>query len=323
MSDVMFRALGEGELSRFQDHAHPPRSGVGARSRTFEQFVADGDYRPGWVWVAERGGDVVARAAFAAPPGEPLPWSLDWFDPGPGPDGVAVGADLLRAAYAALVPAGYATPPHPTGGRPDYHLFLPAGWRDRVDSRRDAEVRVAAAEAAGLQFFVERVNLRRTADEGLPARSARLRFTAAADEPRALVEALTAVCADTLDAFARRDADRHGPRRAAELILEEVGGMPGPGRDWWRLARRREDRDVVGLVLPTRNPYAATIGYLGVVPAYRGNRYAGDLVAESLHVFAEAGETLVDDATDVANVPMVAAFTRNGYRIVGHRIILV
>jgi hypothetical protein len=32
---------------------------------------------------------------------------------------------------------------------------------------------------------------------------------------------------------------------------------------------------------------------------------------------------VVDDATDVANVAMAAAFARNRYRVVGHRIILV
>jgi RimJ/RimL family protein N-acetyltransferase len=323
MSDVIFRALREGELSRFQDYAHPPRSGVGARSRTYEQFVADGDYRAGWVWVAERDGAVVARAAFAAPPGEALPWSLDWFDTAPGPGGVAAGANLLRAAYAALVPSDYATPPHPDGGRPDYHLFLPADWRDRAETRRDAEDRIAAAERAGLRFFVERINLRRTADAGLPPRSGRLRFTPASDDPEALSEALTAICSDTQDAYARRDADRHGPGEAARIILDEVAEMPGPGRDWWRLARRPETDDVIGVVLPTRNPYAATIGYLGVVPRHRGKRYADDLVAEALHLFSEAAEPLVDDATDVSNAPMVAAFVRNGYHVVGHRVILV
>jgi len=321
--DVTFRALREGELSRFQDFAHPPRSGVGDRSRTYEQFVTDGDYRAGWVWVAERDGAVVARAAFAAPPGERLPWSLDWFDPGPGPDGVAAGADLLRAAYAALVPPGYATPPHPAGGRPDYHLFLPTDWRDRPDSRRDAEDRIAAAERAGLRFFTERVNLRRRSDAGLPPRSGRLRFTPAADDPEALAEALAAICSDTRDAYARRDVDRHGAREAARMILTEVDGMPGPGRGWWRLARRPGTGEVAGVVLATRNPYTATIGYLGVVPGHRGHRYADDLVTEALHLFAEAGEPLVDDATDVANTPMVAAFVRTGYRVTGRRVILV
>lgn len=322
MPDVTFRALGEGELARFQDFVDPPRSGVGDRSRIYEQFVADGDYRAGWVWVAERDGAVVARAAFAAPPGEPLPWCLDWFDTGAGPDRVAVGAELLRAAYAALVPPDYATPPHPDGGRPDYHLFLPATWRERADSRRDAEYRIAAAERAGLRLFTERVNLRRTPDAGLPPRSGRLRFTTAADDPGALSEALAAVCSDTRDAYARRDAERHGPREAARMILAEVDTMPGPGRAWWRLARTPGTGEVVGVVLPTRNPYAATIGYVGVVPRHRGNGYAGDLVAEALHLFAEAGEPVVDDATDVANAAMVAAFRRNGYRVVGHRVIL-
>jgi ribosomal protein S18 acetylase RimI-like enzyme len=158
-----------------------PASGVGARSRTFDEYVAEGDYRPERVWIAERDGAVIARAAFWAPEDSPVPWGVDYFDPGTGPDRVEVGAALLRAAYAALVPPDYSAPPHPEAGRPDYHLFLPSDWAERPDARADAADRIAAAESAGLTRFVERLNLRWTAADGLPPRSTRLRFEPAAD----------------------------------------------------------------------------------------------------------------------------------------------
>jgi hypothetical protein len=49
------------------------------------------------------------------------------------------------------------------------------------------------------------------------------------------VEVLTRVFTDTLDVAVRADIERHGVRRAAELTLVEVAGMPG-GRGWWRPA---------------------------------------------------------------------------------------
>jgi hypothetical protein len=151
VSDLVLRPLEADELDLFNRYPSPPTSGVGTRSRSFDEFVAGGDYRPEWTWVALRAGQVVARAAFWAPPGFPHPFSLAWFDPGVGPDRVEVGAALLRAA---------------------------------------------------------------------------------------------------------------------ERTLAEVAEMPG-GRDWWRLAYD-SDGDLVGLVMPTRNPSSATIGYLGSCPSTAG-----------------------------------------------------
>jgi hypothetical protein len=316
-----FRALGEGELHRYDEYGDAPASGVGARSPSFADEVAAGGYRPEWTWVAERGGRVIARAVFWGPAGEAHPWSLDRFDPGTGPDRVEVGADLLRRAYEALALAHYTAAPHAEGGRPDYHLMLPPDWRERPDARADAEDRIEAATRAGLTFFVERINLEWTPDDGLPARPGRLRFAPAAEDPDTTRDVLGRICTDSLDAYAHRDVERYGLAKAVEVTIEELEQMPnGTGWDRWRLART-PDADVVGIVMATRNPNAATIGYLGVVAGHRGHHYSDDLVIEALHVFTEAGETLVKDATDVANAPMAASFARVGYRVTGRRIV--
>jgi GNAT superfamily N-acetyltransferase len=92
---------------------------------------------------------------------------------------------------------------------------------------------------------------------------------------------------------------RTGGPRSDIAVPPEVAEMPG-GRGWWRLAYDA-DGQVVGVVLPTRNPGSATIGYLGVVPEHRGHRYADDLVAEALHCFSDAGAVEANDGTDVGN----------------------
>jgi ribosomal protein S18 acetylase RimI-like enzyme len=305
---VTYRALGEGELHRYHEYGAQPRSGVGVRRRTFDEE----GYRPDWVWVAERGGRVVARAAFWGPDDAARPWSLDRFDPGTGPDRVEVGTELLRRAYEALAHGD---------SRPNYHLFLPADWRERPDARADAEDRIEAAEAVGLRQFVERINVQWTPDDGLPPRPGRLRFTPAATDPGATRQVLGAICTDSLDAYARRDVERYGLAKAVEVTIEELEQVPdGTGWDRWRLAWH-PDGDLVGIVLGTHMPGAGTIGYLGVVPEYRGHHYSDDLVIEALHVFVAAGETVVNDATDVANAPMAASFVRCRYRVTGRRIV--
>jgi hypothetical protein len=322
VSDPIYRPLADASEFGLFTSFPEPTSGVGARSRTFAEYVADGDYRPEHVWIAERDGTVVARAAFWTPPGSPVPESVDFFDFGPGPDGVETGAALLRAAYRVIAPPGYSSPRHPVGGQPDYHLFLPADWRERPDSRRDAEARIAAAELAGLKQFVERLNLRWTPDCGLPDRPGRLRFEPAADRYEELVTTIMRVNESTLDTHVRRDMARAGARGAVEAMLTEAQSAPGAvGADWWRLAYVK-DGDLVGFVLPARSPFA-TLYYLGVVPEHRGHHYSDDLVIEALHIFSAAGEPMAYDNTDVENAPMATSFARVGYHVVGRRIIFV
>jgi hypothetical protein len=323
VSEPIYRPLADASEFALFTSFQEPTSGVGARSRTFAEYVAAGDYLPEHVWIAERDGVVVARAAFWRPEGSPVPESVDYFDFVPGPDGVAIGAALLSAAYRVVAPPGYSSPRHRNGGRPDYHLFLPADWRDRPDARRDAEDRIAAAELAGLTRFVERLNLRWIPDYGLADRPGRLRFEPAADRHEDLVTTIMRVNESTLDAQFRRDIARVGARAAVEALLAEVETAPGAvGRDWWRLAYAPGTDDIVGFVLPALSPFP-TLYYLGVVPGHRGHRYSDDLVIEAMHIFTAAGESTAYDNTDVGNTPMAASFARCGYRVVGHRMIFV
>jgi ribosomal protein S18 acetylase RimI-like enzyme len=313
LPDLLFRPLEAGESDLFHRYGALPASGVGARALSFEKL----DYRPEWVWVALRGDEVVARAGFWGPPGSRHPFSLDWFDPGSGPDRIEVGAELLRAAYAALVTPGYTAP---SGARPDYHLFLPSDWRESPDAFADASDRIAAAEKAGLRQSVERLNLRWIPEYGLPPRSTRLTFTPVLDE-ETMVDLLARIAEGSLDHWDQRNLAEKGARETALETVAEVAAMPG-GRDRWRLARDASGA-LVGIVMPTRNSRTATIGYVGVDPAHRGHGYADDLATEALHIFIAEGEPEVNDNTDVGNAPMAASFARIGYRITGRRLILV
>ncbi|GAA3121683.1 GNAT family N-acetyltransferase [Streptosporangium carneum] len=310
MSDLLFRPLEAGEFDLFHRYGPLPASGVGTWPLSFDER----DYRPGWVWVALRGDEVVARAAFWGPRGSERPYSLDWFDPGLGPDRIEVGAALLRAAHAVL-PA-----PEGTGERPEYHLVLPADWHERPEAVADATDRIRGAEQAGWRRSVERLNLRWTPEQGLPPRSTRLAFTPA-DDDRLVVDLLVRVLEGSLDAWDRRTLAEQGARETAKGTVAAVAGMAG-GRGRWRLARDASG-ELVGIVMPTRNDRSATVGYVGVDPAHRGHGYADDLVTEALHIFTAEGAPEVNDNTDVGNAPMAASFARLGYHVMGRRMILI
>src|SRR5689334_15520789 len=99
MTDTTIRALGAGELERFLSYRGRQVPGVGlADRRDFLETAAQRHYRPEWTWVAERGGEVIARAAYWGLPDDSHPFALDWFDPGDGPDRLPVGTRLLATA---------------------------------------------------------------------------------------------------------------------------------------------------------------------------------------------------------------------------------
>lgn len=318
MPDVHIRPLTADETHLFTAYTGADTR-VGRRSATYDHELARGHYRPEWTWIAEEpDGRVVARAAFFAPPDAAHPWTLDALDHVASPAGIGVGTALLHAAYGALVGDDWHVDHDPHATRPDYHLFLPADWREDPADCAEADARGDAAVAFGLVRSHERVNLRWTPDDGLPPRTTRLTFDPADDDTEVLA-VLTACAEGSLDHEDQQAIAQGGPAQAARDTLDAIASFPG-GRDRWRIARAA-DGTVVGIVMGTRNPNAATIGYLGVVPTQRGRGYAADLVAEALHVFAEHDDGVVTDATDAPNTPMQAALVTNGYQVTGRRIV--
>jgi RimJ/RimL family protein N-acetyltransferase len=157
------------------------------------------------------------------------------------------------------------------------------------------------------------------APAGVPATDDRLTFAPAVDEAN-LLDVLERVNVGTLDAYARRDIERHGPAVAARRQLEDMDWMPAP-REWWRLAYTT-DGALVGVVMPSRNYQAFVIAYVGVVPEQRGRGHVGGLLAEATaFLVGEGAERIVAD-TDTGNRPMAAAFERAGYRVTARRIVM-
>jgi len=269
--------------------------------------LADGRRRPEWMWVALRGGHLVARAAWWARPGHDEPHVLDVFDLDErAHDRVGVGVRLLETAMAA-VPA-----------RPEYCRFVPPGWRDDPAARTPVEERMAALERTGARLFVERLRLEWRPGTPVPEPRGRLTFrpVGAAEE---LIRLMADVLDGTLDAHSRADLKRMCAWEAAVAQYEdELSGYPSP-REWWRIATL-PDGEPVGFVIPARNAYHPIIAYLAVRPAHRGNGYVDDILAEGTRVLAAQDVPLIRASTDLGNVPMARAFERAGYVTFEHQI---
>ncbi|WP_027341787.1 GNAT family N-acetyltransferase [Hamadaea tsunoensis] len=263
-------------------------------------------YRPEWTWLAVDGDVIVAAAVWWGFPSGTEPLALDGLYAVPAlADVVPVWTELIRAAGV----------PHA-----EYHIFLPGGWRTDPDVSAALEPRTAAAKAAGLTNVLERLRYEWKTGTPVPPRSTRLRFeTEPSDE--AFLDVFRRTAEGSLDDDTRTRVARDGLDEFAAETLDMYKTMPGP-REWWKLAYSVETGDLVGFAMPSANNGGPVVGFLGVLPAHRGHRYADDLLAEITADLAESGAARIAADTDLDNVPMVRSFDRLGYDNFGVRLVL-
>ncbi len=223
---LVIRPLSAGEEQLFLSM---PTAGVGNRG-SYDPEI----YSPERTWVALRGNDVVARAAWAAVPGTDVPVGVDWFDV--TPDSVDAGVALLREAHRTLRDRYDRVP--------QYHIILEPGWRDRPDEAAQVELRLAAAQSAGLRPAGERVRTVWT-DPG-PQPAARTTIVPASPEAVVALGLPTAVLTGVEPAFVDGVDLRHNPLYALESARAYVATDGSGGA-------------VVGLGLHRDTP---VIGYL-------------------------------------------------------------
>jgi hypothetical protein len=94
---------------------------------TLDEELADdlvgGLRRPSWMWVALRGEQLAARAAWWGAAADQVPAVLDFLDLSDAPDRVEIGVRLLKLALSEMLPPG-STPP-------DYVRFVAPDWRQQ------------------------------------------------------------------------------------------------------------------------------------------------------------------------------------------------
>jgi ribosomal protein S18 acetylase RimI-like enzyme len=157
-----------------------------------------------------------------------------------------------------------------------------------------------------------------TAHLGLEASSGRLLFSPEPDDSQFL-NMFRHVAMGSLDQETSRGVTRFGLEGQVRNTLSCYRGMQGH-REWWRLACTPEGR-LVGFTIPSANEDGAVIGYLGVVPEFRGNGYAVDLLGEATRILAANGAERIRADTDTTNRPMIGAFERGRYRNFGVRLV--
>lgn len=280
------------------------------RQQVREDFVA-GRMRPEWSWVLEDEGRLVGRALWWGR-GNSAPSALDALDVLPELDDPRSAAvELLRGGHADFAVLGERLPP-------PYTVQLPRDWRDDAQAMRAATWRCEAASDVGLTRSLERLQYAWTPDSGIPARSTRVAFRQGSDDD--FVELFREAARGSLDIETRQALETMDEIDQARDDVAFYESCPGE-RDWWRVATDAEGVPV-GFIVPSATPYHRNVGYLGVLPAHRGQGLVDDLLAEVTWFHAGAGAERITATTDLTNLPMAAAFDRAAYQVTEIRLVL-
>jgi GNAT superfamily N-acetyltransferase len=271
-----------------------------------EELVEDlvaGVRRPSWMWVALRGEQLAARAAWWGAPADQAPAVLDFLDLSDAPDRVEIGVRLLKLALSEILPSG-STPP-------DFVRFVAPDWRQQPIARALIEDLMSIVAATGGHLLAERFRFQWEPGTPIAAPTGRIAFRAVRDDHE-LLELMVAVMDGTLDAHSREHLARMSARDAAIRHLEEELACYTTPRAWWQIATR-PGGEPVGFVIPAHNRYGPIIAYLGVLPADRGNGYINEILAEGTRILAAQDPPRIRASTDLGNVPMAQAFNHAGW----------
>ena len=294
------RTVRADELDLFVEAGGAPEHRREVKSYVEDMFAA-GSMRPEWCFVLEDGDRAVGRMALWTLPKseEPLdavlldvPWNGEYRSLGE-----LLLVDVLGEARAL-------------GAEEIGHVLdSPPMWPQFQQHPKER------AELLGLTgFALKRETVRFEWRGGAAsAASGRLEFRALEDVgEETFVDAVARVTEGTLDRDMSEEREKQGPREAAREFFGEEQAMEYEA-GWWELAYDKPGRDLVGLIMPARNPTSPVIDFIGVVPERRGEGYVDDLLARGAATLLEAGAEQIRADTDTANVPMAAAFRRAGY----------
>jgi ribosomal protein S18 acetylase RimI-like enzyme len=155
-----------------------------------------------------------------------------------------------------------------------------------------------------------------TARDPSPASSLAFRALPEVGED-AFVEAFAATYKGTRDSWLTRNIQERGllgAARADFLDYQQMDYLP----EWWELAHT-QDGALAGVIMSARNPSAAVVAYVGVVPQQRGRGLAAQLLRRGTDKLVDSGATEIRGDCDRDNVAMVKAFLRAGYEQTARR----
>ncbi|GGO21244.1 GNAT family N-acetyltransferase [Micromonospora parathelypteridis] len=278
-----------------------------ATSAYLTDLLAKRCTRPEWCLVAEDRGRLIGAVALWTMPGNDVPSDVvlveaPWDDPE-----LTVGLALLTEAANLARKLGATEQGHVVDSPAQAPQF-----------QRHPEQRAELLRRAGFAVARDGRRFRWLTGGELPAQDGRLRFRSLTElGPGPFIDLLEALLADTADALLAADVQKHGLRKAAELLFEESTEFAHEPQ-WWEIGYDADGTPAV-ISLPAHSPAFPVISFVGVAPAHRGKGYSTSVVARGTRILAENGATEIRGDCDAANIAMFKGFERAGYHNFANR----
>jgi ribosomal protein S18 acetylase RimI-like enzyme len=258
--------------------------------------------KPAWCVVALQDDVPVARAALWSLPGGEVPTDLVMVDADWSDEGLSAGQAVLERVRELAGDLGADVLSHSVDSPPEAPQY---------QENEGARIRLLTGSGYGLV----RDGLRwRYTTSSLPAEvqehSLSYRPLPEVGED-AFVDAIASTYQGTRDSWINQTIEEQGIDGAARADFRGLQGMEFRP-EWWELAYD-EGGALAGVVMAARNPSAAVIAYVGVVPEQRGRGLAPHLVRWGTERLLESGADEIRGDCDRDNVGMVRAFERAGY----------
>jgi RimJ/RimL family protein N-acetyltransferase len=267
-----------------------------------ESLVRQEYTKPEWCVLALERGAPAARGAFWAFPGEAVPRDLvlietDWSD-----ESLSAGQALLirldelaRALGAEELTHSVDSPP----AAPQY--------------QEHEDERIRLLERAGYELLRDGLRWRYSGpalEEAPQGHSLTFRTLSEAGQD-AFIEAIAATYEGIRDSWITERIKELGTLRAARADFRDEQSLDYRP-EWWELAYTSEGT-LAGVIMAARNPTAAIISYVGIVPELRGRGLAPQLVRRGTGRLLDSGADEIRGDCDRDNIGMIKAFERAGY----------
>jgi RimJ/RimL family protein N-acetyltransferase len=256
--------------------------------------------KPEWCLVGLDAGVPVARAALWAFPGEAIPRDIVLIEADWGDEGVSNGHSLLIRLHALAGSLGADDLSHSVDSPPASPQY---------QENEDARVRLLLN--SGYDLLRDGLRWRYSPSAEAPQERPLAFRTLPEVGEETFVEAIAATYEGTRDSWIAQSIEENGTLEAARLDFVAEQGLDYQP-EWWELAYTADDA-LAGVIMAARNPTAAVISYVGVVPEHRGRGLAPQLVRRGTERLLASGAEEIRGDCDRDNVGMVKAFERAGY----------
>jgi RimJ/RimL family protein N-acetyltransferase len=295
---MTIRPLLPGEIERFAQVASQPEHAQDMQ-QYLERLLTSGHTHLEWCFVLEEADQIIGTIAYWTFPSTETPLDVVLFTlPWERDDYLTIGTPFLQHALKDMQGRGASKIGHVLDMPPVAPLW-----------QYFAEQRMKLLQAVGFTMQRETLRFEWQAGNLIHMVPGRLIFRTLEEVgDAAFIEAIERGTVDTLDQRIHSEREQARPTQHARdmfALVQRLGYAPG----WWQLAYNQQG-ELVGFVMPSANH---TIGYIGVLPEYRGHGYIDELLAKATATLADAGAPKIQADTDVGNTPMANAFRRAGW----------